>query len=345
MDFRLATQIKAAAVNRFFSLVEGGAPSLQSINGAPMKWVTSNLAGFGVGCDSNGEWHPRAYVQIDVPDSIQGILEEQIPKWKNMQIVKSGMFRTVGAAAAVASGTTPSAPLSRTTPLPVGATIGLAGAGVTGTLGAFVRDEADEFLLTCHHVLNVDLTAATMPNGSLPPRTVVEKPTNSSDLPAGTLAQVSPFLATSAPEGDWALAKLNTQIDPALPGGLGCLKPHPLSPAGNMRVIRASGPNPRGRIFDVSADLRIQTSQFGRLAFKNQIIIQGANNSMFADDGDSGSLVVKSGPSPRGAVGMVFAKNVDPSGAPANLKLTAAMPLVSFFQQHSLWFITRVPSC
>lgn len=66
-----------------------------------------------------------------------------------------------------------------------------------------------------------------------------------------------------------------------------------------------------GRVSSVDSDVTLEFST-GSYNFRKQIIIQGVNNQVFAEDGDSGALVLERGS--QKAVGLLFGVGIDSAG-------------------------------
>lgn len=183
-------------------------------------------------------------------------------------------------------------------PVVPGAQISIGGLN-PGTLGAFVRDTDGEvcFLSNCH-VLSRDLATGS--------DTPVFQPGTSfaGSRQIGTVKRVVPIYADRRNTVDVALARLdgNIHYDPGFSelGGLNGVLPEPQEFDDVVKFGAATG-RTRGDLDSIETDLRVPF-QFMTATFSRVSVFRP---SSFADEGDSGSLVlvrrsVK-------AVGLVFA--------------------------------------
>lgn len=181
-----------------------------------------------------------------------------------------------------AAGGSPWSPLDPVVP---GAQISIGGM-TPGTLGAFVRDADGEicFLSNCH-VLSRDLatgndTPVFQPGTSL---------TGSRQI--GTVKRVVPIYADRRNTVDVALARLdgNIRYDPGFPdlGGLNGVLPEPQE-FDELVKFGAATERTRGELDSIETDLRVPY-QFMTATFSRVCVFRP---SSFADEGDSGSLVV-----------------------------------------------------
>jgi hypothetical protein len=188
----------------------------------------------------------------------------------------------------------------------------------SGTLGAVLED-ADQkwYLLGCNHVLAM--------RGRVPVGTPVVAPATTDALD-GIGRQVGRYLAmvplrhAEPNEFDCALAEVTDKnlVDPVFPGKQKVTGFGAPNVGDRVRKFGKTTPNsaPVGKIVDVDAAVLVDYS-FGTLRFVNQVIIDGENDQEFANDGDSGALLVNI--ETNEAVAMLFA----PIG-----KFMVACPLV-----------------
>jgi len=157
--------------------------------------------------------------------------------------------------------------------------------GAAGTLGAVVTDGANDYIVSCNHVLAA--------NGRVPQKAVViwaefvgqEEP----------IATPGPFVPLEHECGnsvDCGLARLNGNTKKSFPGGFALSPDGPVSAAREMKVAKIGAATFRtdGIIVDVDADLYIDYS-FGTFLFEHQVMIDGGCGNDFARAGDSGSMV------------------------------------------------------
>jgi hypothetical protein len=196
-----------------------------------------------------------------------------------------------------------------------------------GVLCAFVMNHGRRSLLTCRHVLDPAFASAHAgggvvgPTGGPPIATIAEWATVASD----------PLVPNPA---DWAIATLASAVPvvTTLPGG-DTLNPNPLAASIGQSVTKASLTAPlSGIVVSTNADITIHFHRTVKRRFTNQILIRDLKCGVFAGPGESGTLVV-AGNRP---VGMIFAANLyrsDIPGVPVGVPLTAAFPLLGFFNQ------------
>jgi hypothetical protein len=175
-----------------------------------------------------------------------------------------------------------------------------------GTLGAVVTDEdGTQYILGCNHTLAV--------NGRVPEDSVI---VSAEFVGRGTsLATRDAFieLKADAPNtADCALAKLilkpKKTVGPAFPGDTYRLRSGaPAAAELGMKVQKVGGATGHtlGTVVDKDADLYV-TFSFGTFRFENQVMIDGGADNVFADPGDSGSMVADSGDKPK-ARAMIYA--------------------------------------
>jgi hypothetical protein len=305
--------------------------------GAAMRWIRGNIAAIGtVRSDAKG-YYVRVYLKAPIPEPLKDFFG-QVLESPNVEVVVSGPLQFLNSLVAVpappAAGVGPG-------PLTIGSMIQIKNGKVQGTLGAFVNGKDGNMMLTCRHVLDVDLAAATQC------MLTVEQPTQipGQSRPVGTLVDEAIFDEHISLTGDWALATVSVPFSPVLPGGLGPLDPVPIAATQDLPVVRASAAaQPKGTVANLNLNVEVDSKFDGTLQFVCQLGVSGTGSdgggTAFADSGDSGSLVITDDGGPRRAVGLAFAKNVPPPDVESDVELIGVTPLQAVFSQQSLTFIT-----
>jgi hypothetical protein len=247
----------------------------------------------------------RAYVQLKlplkrlpvalrVPEYIEGIPTDVI------EIAREGALQRSPAAEAYAAG--PGCRVRIKTGMPN------VNSRSMGVFGALVLDLAGtRHLLSCNHVLAFN---GRVPCGS---QIVATGYGNFNEEPVGTFeGRFVKLLGNRDNKVDCALARVSSaRLAPRFPG-FGNLASGTLELAvPGMNVVKTGGATGlrHGIIVDMSADVLVNFS-FGAFRFADQILIDGnlpgQTGSVFATNGDSGSVVIDT--AARRAVGMVFAE-------------------------------------
>jgi hypothetical protein len=206
-------------------------------------------------------------------------------------------------------------PRTRVRPAQPGCSVGfkLPGSMLTmaGTFGALVQDSSGVYILSNNHVLaNENL---------LPPGSPIFEPGLKDGGQPGTdqvasLSRFAPFKGHGVFNTvDCAIAKVaatnlvsNSILKIGPPKSKGAAQPsmevHKFGRSTEYRV---------GRVTSVDADVTLEFST-GSYNFREQMIIQGLNDQVFAEDGDSGALVLERGS--QKAVGLLFGVGIDSTG-------------------------------
>jgi hypothetical protein len=314
-------------VNPLRAMVKTALATIPPGLSSPLEWLSQQLVGTGVGFDTELGYHLRIYTASPAPADVLGTLERSIASTA-MRLIYSGPFRTIGPSRKPIRG-------GAFGSVEVATQIALEKSVENGTLGAFVSRQGQPCLLSCHHVLNADLGAP------IAFRTVDEVATPS--RPIATLVDLSQLAdnPADANTADWALATLNGNFpfDPTLPNGLGQLDNNPAAITRNMPLVKASqNVQLNGIVVDIDAEIDVTFTAIGNRHFVHQILIEEAERSVFAEEGDSGTIVVTADANPQ-AVAMVFAVNVfrsDIEGVASTVPLTAAFPLANFLRTYPL---------
>jgi hypothetical protein len=218
-----------------------------------------------------------------LPESIAGIKTD---------VIETGRFRTF----------LPAAPPGQTRLRPAmpGCSIGFqfgdeqGGNLMAGTLGAVVEAAGVRYILSNNHVL---ANENALPLGSPVYQPGLLDGGNVATDRIATLARFVPLSAGKPNLVDCAIAQIEEgAVDPAILPKIGRLTgPEPIDAAIGMRVEktgRATGYT-AGVVSDVCATVPL-SFDIGLLQFDDQILIK-TTSGVFADDGDSGSLVVDVG--------------------------------------------------
>ncbi len=198
-------------------------------------------------------------------------------------------------------------PRTRIRPAPAGSSIGYRIAGdqfvMAGTFGAVVKTSRRVYILSNNHVLADE--------NRMPAGTPIYQPglLDGGRIESDQIAALTRFIklrSTGYNRIDAAIAEpLTTNLldeevlHIGAPNGT-------VSAALDMMVHKFGRTTSytSGRVISIDTDVVVQyeTADF---TFENQVVIQGANSTMFSDSGDSGSLILQRGTN--AAVGLLFA--------------------------------------
>jgi hypothetical protein len=157
-------------------------------------------------------------------------------------------------------------------------------------LGCFLRRGNRTYILSNNHIL-ADTNRAQIGDpilqpglfdGGVPPQDIVAALSNCE--PVDTTGGDNSF--------DAAIAEVSVEFDPEIMG-IGRITEAPRPPALNLSVTKSGRTTglTLGTIVDLAADITVDL-QPGQANYVDQIGMQGIQNSMFSDGGDSGSLIV-----------------------------------------------------
>lgn len=228
----------------------------------------------------------RVYVHRKLPGSILG--ELAIPKRVDgieTDVVVSGPFRALHGGYDLGD--------SIQRPIYPGVSIGFAHTNkiVTGTLGAIVRRNGDDFLLSNNHVLAFE---NRLPVGSPILQPGMRDGGALADHQVGELTEFVP-LGSSGNQVDAAIATLNVTFESQPSYGVEISSSVPTD-AEMHQIVHKLGRSTGytiGKIVDLAADIPVRF--FNKVyRFEDQVLIEGIGKP-FADDGDSGALVVDRG--------------------------------------------------
>lgn len=227
-----------------------------------------------------------------LPDAIRNLNPELVPH-VNLKAIPPGKTRSAAKAGPAAASP--------------GASIDWVGTGCrrgsasTGTLGAFLTDGTDTWILSANHVMSQ--------NGSCTSNQIV--------VPGlGTVSTVvKPVIISGGGvnPGDIAIALWNGEnaFSPQIPGlpplATGAVAPQAAQNRTVMKVGEATGKQSGIVRYVAETILATPFPPFTDATFGDQILVEG---SQFADEGDSGSLVVLSDGASSAPVGMLVFKGV-----------------------------------
>jgi hypothetical protein len=175
-----------------------------------------------------------------------------------------------------------------------------------GTLGCLVqRNEGGRFVLSNNHVL------ANVNDSSSPAPEILEPGLRDGGLANPPIARLAAFHPLSMEDGineiDAAVAELVNQADMTNEiVDVGRISPDPLLPTAQMSVTKHGATTRRrtGIVDDIDTDVIVGFAPHGVAHFHHQIAIRDGDE-VFADNGDSGSIVVD--PVTLRPVGLLFA--------------------------------------
>ena len=287
-------------------------PQLRAKAERNMQWLAGNLVGVGVGAkikDGRIQDKPAltAFVRAKLPPKAVGdfLFTTQLKGLgvdlteNETDVVEVGTLNSMGG---------PEGPVNQLT---VGADVSIAGREIHGTICAFVkrRDcEREIFLLSSGHVLDGrgGLFKFVASRGA-----VVAEIADPKDQ--GTLLQG--FGSPDYPQLDGVIARLVQGVAPnfRLPSHFGRLSREPVPATVGMSVKKAGKTKREGDVYwpDVSVMIDYPTQT---CIVEHQILVLSKDKNFFAQEGDSGSLVIQKQDDRSFAVGMVIA-----AGSPARL--------------------------
>jgi hypothetical protein len=245
------------------------------------------------------------YVRKKFPDS-HVLRKDRLPKsiyGLTTDIEEVGVFRPLAE-------TVPD-PQTKIRPARPGCSVGFKLPGsnlkMAGTFGALVQDSNGVYILSNNHVLARGIL--------LPPGSPIFEPglKDGGHPDTDQIASLSRFVAFQG-EGafnsvDCAVAKI-TSSDVVSNSILKIGPPKGKGTAQLPMEVHKFGRSTRytaGRLVSVDADVTV-----GPYNFRKQIIIQGINDEVFAEDGDSGALVLERGS--QKAVGLLFGAGINSKG-------------------------------
>ncbi|HVF92486.1 MAG TPA: hypothetical protein VNH22_20635, partial [Blastocatellia bacterium] len=160
-----------------------------------------------------------------------------------------------------------------------------------GTFGALVEDSQGFYILSNNHVLANE--------NRLPLRSAIFQPGIIDDGNPTTdqIAELENFIFLEPGvfnKVDCAIAKVmdRSQVSNSI---IGIGPPRGVGRAFNDMIVHKFGRSTgyrAGRVTSINTDLKLKYKT-GSFLFEEQIIIQGLNGNIFADQGDSGSLVLQ----------------------------------------------------
>jgi hypothetical protein len=217
-----------------------------------------------------------------------------------------------------------------------GARFGRCGDGVTGTVGAIVRRGDSTYFLCSAHVLaranGFLLGAPILCPGPVDLPRLVEDRTHGgheeapgmpefreTDFRRARLADFEPLTLDGYNSLDAALAEIpdSTRFEAEIQGVGRLMRSDPIVARKGMRVAKVGQGTglTHGRIVDTHFRGRVGFA-LGALAFRDQILIEGDDDSAFAWEGDSGALVVTDRDDRRGVAMVVGFSMPEKDGEP-----------------------------
>lgn len=288
----------------------------RSLRAAPRPAPGSNVVGVGIGEQvTDGRLTGRLAIKLLVrvkypPDQIEAdqLLPEEIGGLP-VDVEEVGNLRPLEALPAPPPALARPAPMPnprrRLRPTQPGGSIGfqVPGGGFVGTFGALVRRGNELFILSNNHVL---ANENRLPIGTpiLQP-SPVDRGNPATDVIA-SLAEFVELRTDAANEVDAAIARL-VQPDLATREILHIGAPAGVGRAADEMPVHKFGRTTGftvGRVTSTQTDV-VLPYEIGDLFFEDQILIRGARDLTFGDDGDSGALIVERGS--QRAVGLLFA--------------------------------------
>jgi hypothetical protein len=307
-DFDRLLQIKNQIGARLFN-----PPQLRAKAERNLQWLAGNLVGLGVGAkikDGHILDEPAltAFVRAKLPAKTLGdfLFATQVKdlgfdlRKEETDVVEVGTLNSAGG---------PEGPVYQVT---VGTDVSIAGREIHGTICAFVkRYDCDDriFLLSSGHVLDGrgGLFRFVASRGAVVAEILCPK------TDQGTLLQGAGM--PGYPQLDGVIAHLVKGVEPnfRLPGNLGRLTREPIPARLRMPVKKAGKTIREGDV--VHTDVLVMIDYPTQSSFvDHQIIVFSRDKNVFAQEGDSGSLVIHKVDDRSFAVGMVIA-----AGSPARL--------------------------
>lgn len=206
-------------------------------------------------------------------------------------------------------------PRGRLVPAQPGCSIGFrvpgSSSGDVGTFGALVRDSVGVYILSNNHVLSFDNTAGSLNTPIFQPAPFERDPRSQPIAVLENLLFLDPSICNQL---DAAIARVPDprqvsnsilQIGPARGVGVAQL---------NMQVHKFGRTTEytSGIVRSVDFDIRVAFRRGVVLTFCDQIVVEGDRGSRFADDGDSGALVLER--NSQFAVGLVMGVGIGRDG-------------------------------